>query len=484
MKKHAPWCGARDLHWLDACESSGRIPLEHRSWLYNRLRTGPMHIKQLFRKERLGGLVAIALALAISGLFKGAAFARESFIAARFGLSAVTDAYFALQQFPLTLATYMYGAFALAFVPAYARGEKQGGLSWFAGFVALGLVGSVVLTALMIALGTPILHVLHLGSSPDVRSTLVLLSLCFAPVFANGLWAGICTARGHNLWAMSIPGFSYLFMTVALIALYMAGHLNNLSLPLSMALGFALVGLYSLAKIVPSSRGFRPDLRVWRNAEFRRFVRQLSASSLENVGYAGNQLLIIYFLSRSGTGAISSNSCAMRVAMLAFTLVAMPISQLVQSKLCRADLSESQMVLQRWLAVVALLMISCASVLVFVRFPLIRLVYMHGKFQQEAVQMVAALLPAWAAYVVVMSLNGILARYLFIVSRGSAYVRNQVVAYAAANVLRVLVAGRWSSQWIIWFSVAAEGCSMLLSLRLCFKDVEETSIHAVEPEAA
>jgi len=66
-----------------------------------------------------GPAALLLISLATGGIFKVSAFAREAFIAAKFGLSAVTDAYFGLQQFPLALASFMFGAFSLAFIPAY-----------------------------------------------------------------------------------------------------------------------------------------------------------------------------------------------------------------------------------------------------------------------------------------------------------------------------------------------------------------------------
>ncbi len=71
-----------------------------------------------------GGLLAL-LTIATSGLFKIAAFAREAFIASHFGLSSFTDAYFAFQQFPLIVMTFMFGAFSLAFTPVMRKRNVQ-----------------------------------------------------------------------------------------------------------------------------------------------------------------------------------------------------------------------------------------------------------------------------------------------------------------------------------------------------------------------
>src|SRR5262245_23650630 len=81
----------------------------------------------------------IGLTLLVSGLFKLAAFVREAFITAHFGLSGVTDAYFGLQQFPLAVSAFMFGAFGLAFTPAYAEAKRRpGGVDWLPGLLLYG----------------------------------------------------------------------------------------------------------------------------------------------------------------------------------------------------------------------------------------------------------------------------------------------------------------------------------------------------------
>jgi peptidoglycan biosynthesis protein MviN/MurJ (putative lipid II flippase) len=427
-----------------------------------------MNWRNYFVGERARALYLIAAAIAVSGLFKIAAFAREAFIATRFGLSSVTDAYFAIQQFPLALATYAFGAFTLAFVPAYVRSRKEEGtVSWMPGLLLWGSILGVLLTAAMAAARQLLVAGLHIRGSADVNSTVLILSACFAPIIATGLWAAICTARGHNLWAMSMTGFPYLLMTIALLAVYAAHQLNNLSLPLSMTLGFVSVGIYSAVRVLFSQPWGKPELAIWRNSGFRSFLKQLAASSAENVGYTANQFLILYFLSMGGAGIISGNTCAMRIAMLAFTLLGMPLQQLIQAKLATASELDRPLVFRRWMVRIAALLVPGAILLLTLRYPIVRLVYMHGKFQETALEIVVSLMPAWVIYVVVMSLNGALARYLFILGRGTVYVRVQLAAYVIANLIRVAVAGRMDTVWILWASVLAEGISFAVNLRFC-----------------
>src|SRR5215469_2597770 len=102
--------------------------------------------------------IAITLALGLGALFKLSAFGREAFITARFGLSSVTDAYFALQQFPVTAAMFMFGPFARAFTPAYAEAhDKDGRAPWLPGLIFYTAAIAVVATLLCFLLAPQIL---------------------------------------------------------------------------------------------------------------------------------------------------------------------------------------------------------------------------------------------------------------------------------------------------------------------------------------
>jgi len=419
--------------------------------------------------NRSSAWMLILLALGTSALFKVAAFAREAFIASKFGLSSVTDAYFGLQQLPLIVATYMFGAFSLAYAPAFAESRRKSeDVDWLPGLTVYGLCLGLLFTVAMLAAQPLLLQLIHTTGTPGVIATLRILSICFAPIILIGLWSGICTARGQNLWAMTMTGLPYLIMVLWLFSLYGLGKLDNLSLPESMTAGFVLIGIYSLIRIYllqPKSFRLSAIGALFSLTQFRAFLRQLGASSLENVGYASNQLLVLYFISHAGEGMISGNNCAMRIGMLGFNLFAMPMAQLVQAKLCSANNSDRRGIFRKWFLLVSVVTVLFSCVLYLLRTDVIRLVYMHGKFQAAALEIVAGLLPAWIAYIGVMSMNALVARYLFIEKLGSTYARRQIMAYAVANVLRFLIPASWGGAWVIWCSVISESMAMLMNLR-------------------
>ena len=259
-----------------------------------------------------GGALLAALTLATAGLFKIAAFAREAFIASRFGLSSFTDAYFAFQQLPLMLATFMFGAFGLAFIPAQAFQKRQtDGLAWLPALTVYGGAIGMLLTLVAAVLSPSLLRAFSIGPDAQGRTTLLILSCSFAPIIWLGIWAGKTIADGRNVLAMFVTGLPYLLMTLLLVALYGFGKLDRLSLPISFLAGFGVVGLCTLPSLVATEQrvgALASLVTTWKLPAFRGFLRQLTTSSVENLGYSANQLLLVYFVAQTGTGEVSAIS--------------------------------------------------------------------------------------------------------------------------------------------------------------------------------
>jgi len=415
-------------------------------------------------------MLLVIFTLGAGAIFKISAFAREAFIASRFGLSSLTDAYFALQQLPLALATFMFGAFALAFTPAYAHEQQNNGIvRWLPGLLLYGSLFGVVLTALTL-LGAPFLLGLFTTSADaGTHSTLTVLSLCYVPIIAIGICAGICTSYGRNLWSMTLTGLPYLVMTVTLLLIYAAGRLSGLSLPISMTVGFVAIGIFSAFKIFRGEKPVRAEsyLQPWRFPEFRMFLRQLTASSVESLGFTGNQFLLIHFLAMSGTGAISANNCASRIGMLGYSLLAQPLGQYMQGRMCITREEDRPKQFKRFLLMMALASIGAAALVFFARYGITEAVYMRGRFSFSELNEVVSILPAWLAYFVVLTLNSCVAKYLFISSRGSSYTRNMLCGYALANGLRFTLAGHRPASSMIWCAVLGEGLALVVNLGIC-----------------
>src|SRR5208337_3203702 len=76
-------------------------------------------------------------------------------------------------------------------------------------------------------------------------STLAVLSVCYVPIVFTGFRAAIWNSYGRNLRTLTLTGVPYVAMTAALVAMYFAGAMGNLSLATSMSIGFIGVGAFS-----------------------------------------------------------------------------------------------------------------------------------------------------------------------------------------------------------------------------------------------
>jgi len=427
--------------------------------------------------NRSRSLYVLLFTLAIGGIFKAAAFWRETYIAAHYGVSADTDIYFGLQQIPMAILTFTLGAFGLAFTPAYSRARQtEERSSWTGGILALALLLGLAGSAITMLAEPFLLEAIHAQDSPTAHLTLLLLSLSFAPILVSGLWVCMSNAAGRSFRSLTITGLPYLLMTLSLVLLCLKSGTQSWSLPASWLVGFlitAIAGICFVAKTETFPAALSSMFVLVRLKSFRCFLGQLGSSVLENAGFISNQLLMVYFFGMAGSGAITANNYAMRIGMLGFGILTIPISQLTQSRLCTVTSVEARRRLFiRQLTTMALLIGSAAGILFLFREDVGRLIYLRGQFPVAELQFVVSLLPAWLSYFVVISLNAVVSRMLFIRHEGMRYTRTMLCAYAVANLLRLLSVGHAAPAAIIWSSVIAEGAAFLWNLRHCLVSEE------------
>lgn len=428
------------------------------------------------------GLVYIFV---LSGLFRLSAFVRETYIAARFGLSTATDAYYGMQQLPLSVSTFMFGAFALAFAPAYGLGRRHSeSPEWLPGLLFHGTVAGLALTAVTMGLSPLLLgkYLTHPDSS--AFNTLKILSTCYVPVIYLGIWTSMLNAMGNAPHSMVFATAPYLTMTVSLVFICEAFGADVISLPISMTIGFWSIGVFAAYKIFRTVRAptsLRNVLWPLRFRDFRVFSRQMLASAAENVGFAANQVLMIYFFGLMGTGQVTANNYAMRVGLLANSLVTQPIAHLAQSRFCTAPAERLHRLFSGFLAwTLGAGILAAISIGVF-RKEIVALLYLHGRFTSHDADSVTALIPAWLFYFLILSVSSVTSRYLFVVHRGSQYAGFMLCGYLFTNVMRVLCCGLYPyAPAIIWCAVVGEGAAMVMSLRACHNSARAGSAIATE----
>jgi peptidoglycan biosynthesis protein MviN/MurJ (putative lipid II flippase) len=300
----------------------------------------------------------------------------------------------------------------------------------------------------------------------------LFLALSYIPVLIACVWVCVSNASGRPLMSLTAVGIPYLLMTLTLVVLCLWPRIHELSLPASWLAGFTLTALAGLLFIVRSHPGV-PHLSqlvtLFRLPSFRQFLGQLGSSVLENVGFLSNQLLLVFFFGLAGPGAISANNYAMRIGMLGYGMLTIPLAQLTQSRLCSATSDEERSrVFNRQLVAMATVVGLGAATLCLFRMQLASFIYLRGHFTASELHAVVELLPAWFSYFVVISLNAVASRLLFIRQQGMRYTRTMLVGYALANTIRMLTVGHGSSDWIVWAAVIGEGLAFVWNLQNCF----------------
>ena len=410
--------------------------------------------------------------VAMAAAFKLASFFRETTIAAHFGLSSRTDAYFSLQQLPLTLAAFMFGAFAIAISPAYAAVQlTPNRYEWVNAMLAYGTTAGTALTALTVIFSKPILATIAPGSGTTGQHTLFWFSITFVPIIYIGIWAAFCNARNKPRQCLFITAAPYLVMVMILLLATRVNQFSEVVLPLSLSCGFLLSGLYAAVCIHTTEQ---VELRSWAShlqtfSTLKNLAPQLAASTVENIGFSANQLALVVLVARLSPGSLTLNAYASRVSLLVMSLVAQPVAQWTQARLCQLDSHFARVqFFRRLLPILASFFIVVALILFRCRRAVVVLVYMHGHFGAADVDYLCLIMPPWIVYFVVMALNQVSARYMFTAQLGQTYTKRMILAYLAANLVRIMLVHPSIASYV-WCAVGAEGVALATTLMVFYR---------------
>jgi putative peptidoglycan lipid II flippase len=427
-------------------------------------------LSRLRRREGPFPFRTVLLVLAINGGSKVGGFVREVYISSLYGVSKVTDSFFAVQQIPILVQSYMFGAFNLVFIPKYASAKQENFSRAFLRTLLKILVSvGMVLTGLMfVGAHGWVPRIVGLGEQAgDLAGEFArILSLAVVPVILLGLGFGMFHAERQHAKAMLIAALSPFAMLLSLVGLSLVLEANlAYALPWSFVVGaFVAAGCatYMMLRLVRSDPAPRPQERRAKGPFLRGFFKQLSASSAENVGFNLNQLLNVFFAGSTGPGSVAVYAYATRLAMLPLSGIVAPLAQMIQAWLSSYETPERRGKDFALIALAMLLMVLLiALLLIAFRVPLVRFVYQRGEFSASDTLRVSWLLVPYASYFAVMSLNQLFGRYFFVLSRGGLYTTSLLAGYFVSNLLKPFLAMSMGVSGIIWACAIGEGLALL-----------------------
>lgn len=321
-------------------------------------------------------------------------FIRDVVMAAILGAGPLADAFFVAFRLPNHFrAIFAEGAFAAAFVPAYARTLEQAGLpaaKLFADQIAAALITiNLVLLAVAMIFTPWVVSVLAPGLDPERFELAVALTRITFPYLAlvslETLFAGILNANNRFAAAAGAP----VLLNISLIATLLlapyfqdAGH--------AAAWGVLIAGIAQVVLVGgdAEAHGYGIRFRMPKLDEpTRRFLKALGPAI---IGAGGVQLalfadtLIASFLP---TGALSALYYADRINQLPIGVVGIAVGTVLLPEMSRriaaGDLSGAASAQARGIQLALLLTIPCAAAALAIPDLIMRALFARGAFTSQ-----------------------------------------------------------------------------------------------------
>ncbi len=334
-------------------------------------------------------------------------FIRDVVMAAVLGAGPMADAFFVAFRLPNHFrAIFAEGAFAAAFVPAYARTLEQAGLpaaKLFADQIAAALIAINLALLAVAMLFTPwVVSVLAPGLDPARFELAVALTRLTFPYLAlvsiETLFAGILNANNRFAAAAGAP----IFLNLSIIATLLltpffadAGH--------AAAWGVLLAGVIIVLLVGgdAEAHGYGVRLRMPRLDEpTRRFLKALGPAI---IGAGGVQLalfadtLIASFLP---TGALSALYYADRINQLPIGVVGIAVGTVLLPEMSRrlaaGDDKGAASAQARGIQLALLLTVPCAAAALVIPDLIMRALFARGAFTVADAEAAGATLAAYS----------------------------------------------------------------------------------------
>jgi putative peptidoglycan lipid II flippase len=355
------------------------------------------------RIARAAGLVsAMTLVSRVLGLV------REVIFAALIGAGYHADAFKIGFRIPNLLRDlFAEGALSAAFVPTYARTQKEGGRE------AAFALANRVLTVLAVLLGGlivaatvfawPLVSLLASGfdDEPGKAALTVFLTRVMMPFLLLASFAAVAMGMLNAEERFGVPALSPALFN--LVAIACAGVLWARGLPpeqvvIGWAVGTLLGGLAQFGVQVPSLRRlgwrFRPEWAP-RDSGLLRIARLMAPATAGLAAVEVNIVVNSYFASQEA-GAVSRLDFAFRLLYLPIGLFGVALGTIATAGLARraaeADMDGLRNTLRHALSMLAYLTVPATVGLMVLGVPVVRLIYERGRFAPADTQATATAL--------------------------------------------------------------------------------------------
>ncbi len=343
-------------------------------------------------------LQATLLIAALNLLSRFLGLGREIVIAHQFGATVATDAYLVAFTIPNILFMVFAQALATVVVPVFTEYKSKGqlGLAWNVSSSVINLLVVVLTTVTVVGILAAPVVVRLVAPGFDAEATALAVELTRI-IFPLLIFAGITTAFNGFLNANNIFGIPAFTGTVNNVVIIVAaltlGSLYGIhGLALGTVLGMAASALVQVPSLYQAGFRFRSQFN-WRHPGVQKIFHLMVPIT---VGIAISQLYILIdrvLASMLVEGSIAALNFGTRLIQLPVSLFVLALSTAVFPTLttwaAEGKQEEILAAMQRALRMIIFTTLPAAAGLIVLRFPVVKLLFERGAFDEQATAMTA-----------------------------------------------------------------------------------------------
>jgi hypothetical protein len=322
-----------------------------------------------------------------------------------------------------------------------------------------------VLIALIFMIGAAMITGVR-GHADDMAAAAMMAVACVM-LGRVGLGAAVSNARGRFGRAQGLLFANNLTFVLLLGLGALLGARGDVLLVLS--------GAFCVASLVAagfSQRALRPietagphdpivDAETTRLSIRRDLLPNLLYASVETGAFLLTQSVVLVLASFSGVGTTSAASLAQRLCLTANGLFVNPLSNMAMVHTSRRQGGDQRAFATRVVLVTLAALATVSVVLIVARRWLPELAEHGGRFSRSNAELLAALIPAYALWLVAQGTSLMLSRLSFMLGHARLFTALTTAGYLVANLARVL------SWWKVSFVAAvAAGAAIELTVAL------------------
>lgn len=396
-----------------------------------------------------------------------------------FGATAATDAFFVAFTIPNVFRRLVAeGALTVAFVPVYVETQQHEGPAAASALanatftITLLAVGLITLLGVLGAGALVLLFASGFAQDPAQLTLATALTRVMFPylllISGVALAMGLLNSNGH----FAAPAAAPMLLNVAIIAL--AYFANWFEPPiLSLAIGVLIGGVAQLALQVPAllRRGIHP--RLTRRLDLpatRKLLRLLAPAVFGLAVYQLNIIVLRQIASYLPAGHISYLYNADRLMELALGVFAISIATAalpaLSDQAARADHGALVKTFVDSLRLTNFITIPAAVGLIALAFPIVSVLYLHGRFGLTDAQLTARALVAFAPGLAAIAIVRLVAQTFYARSNTRTPALVAGIAFVANAGLGLALVGRFDSAGLAAALTVATALQALLLLGL------------------